>query len=103
MQMARQTLDMQIFKKVVFIREIPGRPYQARGCNLGARFGAQLHFPLDSVLVADVELGVGALHVFLNESKCSTRLMARAARSVNQIARCDVGRIAPESRLRVLV
>ena len=30
MQMARQTLDLQIFKEVVFIREIPSRPYQPR-------------------------------------------------------------------------
>ena len=38
--MAGQALDMQFFEKVVFGREIPSRPHQARGYDFGASSNA---------------------------------------------------------------
>src|SRR5665213_186632 len=102
MQVTRQTLHMEILKKVVFRCEIARRPHQPRRRDFWTSLGAKFHFPPDSVLIADVQLGAGALHVLLNERKCSAGLMVLASRSVKQIERRDIRGITPESRLHAM-
>src|SRR6185503_3439792 len=54
--------------------------------------------PHHAVLVSDIELRIGTVQILLNKRKWPARLVLRASRSVQQIARTDIGGLPPEDR-----
>src|SRR6266550_7664547 len=94
--MRGHVLDCEAGDKIIFIREISHCPQQVRRDGFGACFDAELHSPFCAVLVAYIEFWVRASFGFLEESHSAVRLITLAARTIEEIARCNIDWIAPK-------
>ena len=62
------------------------------------RFFTQLDFPFHTVLIANVELGIGAVEILFEELKRATGLVLGASRPVNHVSGSNIDRILPQHR-----
>ena len=94
----RHVKSAQLRQEVVIGSEVTGGPQETRCRRFRARFHAELYRPFNAVAIADHELGVVLLEIFLEERERRLWLVLTASRPVEQVPIGNVGGLTPEHR-----